>query len=443
MDKHIEFEDVLRAWIIKQGGNPQSFSQMEQQVRWLMHKLGNLLLYLWLVWLTPRYPEKQISCSDCGGAAVYQRQREGLLRTMFGKINYRRAYYVCEQCCQGSYPLDEQLGLRPNQMSAEVERLAGLMGTQMPFAQASEVFEELTLVSLSDHSIDKATQTYGRKMEHQERQWYDETLDDEAMLRRERETSRPLRLYGSLDGGRVRIRHEDPPWRELKVGAWFEAKGQPPSTPDGAWTIQAHNITYYSDIGKAEDFGKTVWATGVQRQADRALELVFLGDGARWIWDLVDLYFPDAVQIVDWFHACEYLAPVAKVAFSDSQQQKKWLQQVKDDLWHGNLTAVMGACQQHVQPQLKGDDDPAQVAVRYFRNNRHRMDYPTYRANGYQIGSGTIESGVKQIASQRMKVSGARWNLDSARFVAKARAAYLSGHWHDLARQSERLSQCA
>ena len=139
------------------------------------------------------------------------------------------------------------------------------------------------------------------------------------------------------------------------------------------------------------------------------------------------------MQIVDWFHACEYLTPVAKAAFSDNQCREKWVEQVKDDLWHGDLSAVIDACQQQVQPQLKRDDDPAQIAVRYFCNNRHRMDYPTYRAHGYQIGSGTIESGVKQIASQRMKVSGARWNLDSARFVSKARAAYLSGHWHDLA----------
>lgn len=324
-----------------------------------------------------------------------------------------------------------------------MERLAGLMGAQMPFAQASEVFEELTLVRLSDHSVNKATRTYGKKMEHQETQWYAETLDNEVMLRRERETARPLRLYGSLDGGRVRVRNEDPPWRELKVGAWFEAKGHPPSKPDGEWTVQAQNITYYCDVITAEDFGRTVWATGVQRQADRALELIFLGDGARWIWDLVDLYFPDAVQIVDWFHACEYLTPVAKAAFADHQRRDKWLEQVKDDLWQGDLTAVIDACQSYCQLDLKVDDDPAQQAVRYFHNNRHRMDYPTYRANGFQIGSGTIESGVKQIASQRMKVSGARWNLDSARLVSKARAAFLSGQWSDLAQQPEPLSACA
>ena len=82
-------------------------------------------------------------------------------------------------------------------------------------------------------------------------------------------------------------------------------------------------------------------------------------------------------------------------------------------------------------------------AVTYYTNNQQRMDYPTYRANGYQIGSGTIESGVKQIATQRMKVPGARWNLQSARLVAKARAAFLSGQWNHWATRRKILPQCA
>lgn len=94
MDKHIEFEESLRAWIRSRGQNPQSLSEMEQQVRWLMHKSGNLLRYLWLVWITPAYPESQIDCPYCGRQAHYQRKREGVLRTMFGKIGYRRAYYT-------------------------------------------------------------------------------------------------------------------------------------------------------------------------------------------------------------------------------------------------------------------------------------------------------------------------------------------------------------
>ena len=225
------------------------------------------------------------------------------------------------------------------------------------------------------------------------------------------------------------------------MGAWFEAKGQPPKKPDGDWAIKAHAITYYTDIAPADAFGHIAWATGVQRDAHRASELVFLGDGAQWIWNLVDLHFPQAVHIVDWFHACEYLAPVAKVAFRDVQQQTQWFEQVKADLWNGNLDAVIGACAQHTDPRR--EDDPAQQAVTYYTNNRQRMDYPTYRANGYQIGSGTIESGVKQIAQQRMQVPGARWNLKTARLVAKARAAFLSGQWPELAARRANLSKAA
>jgi hypothetical protein len=93
--------------------------------------------------------------------------------------------------------------------------------------------------------------------------------------------------------------------------------------------------------------------------------------------------------------------------------------------------------------ELKAEADPVQQAVTYYTNNRQRMDYPTYRKHGYQIGSGTIESAVKQIASQHMKVSGARWNVQSARLVAKARSTFLSGQWDRLATQRRFLPKCA
>lgn len=446
MENNRGIEEQLRVWIANHGENPDSLSQMEGQVRYWMHKLGNMLLFLWLFCLSPRYPERRVTCPHCGEQANYQRKRQATLRTVFGVVHYQRAYYLCAHCHHGHYPLDIDLGLRPNAMSAEVERLAAMVAVEMPFAKGAVVFEELTLISISDQSLDKAAQAYGAEIEQWEDESYEQSLEQEWMLARERDNSAPLRLYGSMDGGRVQTRAaqgEVQPWRELKVGAWFEAKGQPPSKPNGKWTIRAQNISYYSDIASAEDFGKIMWATGVDRQADRTIELVFLGDGARWIWDLVTLYYPDAIQIVDWFHACEYLTPVSKIAFRDSQKQKDWLERVKNDLWQGHLDAVIAACQTHVQPDLAVEDDPAQQAVRYYSNNRQRMDYPTYRANGYQIGSGTIESGVKQIATQRMKVSGARWNLQSARLVAKARAAYLSGQWQQLAQRREYLSKCA
>ena len=184
-----------------------------------------------------------------------------------------------------------------------------------------------------------------------------------------------------------------------------------------------------------------MWATGVQRRAHLAPELIFLGDGAAWIWHLVSAHFPHAVQIVDWFHACAYIDPVAQVACKDKAARDAWVAQVRADLWAGRLEAVIAACAACVNPNR--EHDPAQAAVTDFTHNRHRMDYPTYRAKGYQIGSGTIESGAKQIGLQRMKVPGARWNRDSARYVAKARAAFLSGQWDTLAARRQRLSNAA
>jgi len=432
-------EELIREW-----GEPSSLSEMEQKIRRVVLWLGGVLLWLWLRWEEGRYPPKEKPCPHCGGKATYQRQREGTLHTLLGSIGYRRAYYTCEQCHQGHYPLDDRLGLRPNQMSAELERLAGMVGVQTAFGKGSQLFEALTLIRLSDHSLDKSAQAYGREVEQVEQQGQTEAADQETQLKRKR-TARPvLRLYGAMDGALMHVRgDQDHPWRELKMGAWFQAQGRPPKTPDGKWQIQAENITYYADVCEAKDFGPLLWATGLQRNADRAVELIFIGDGAAWIWRLVEEYFPDAIQIVDWFHACEYLVKVAQQAFPVAQERQAWLKSVRTALWKGWLDSVIDACQAHVQSHRKPEDDAAQQAVTYFTNNRQRMDYPTYRANGYQIGSGTIESAAKQIVAQRMKVTGAIWSLDSARWVAKARTAFLSNQWNDLAARRTRLIRAA
>ena len=431
--------ELIQAW-----EKPGSLSEMEQKIRQCMLWLGRIVLKLWLNWEEGQYRPKERVCPHCQGMAQYQRQRKGTLHTMCGTLKYWRAYYTCKTCHQGHYPLDERLGLRPNQMSAELERLAGLVGVQTAFGKGSQLLEELTLIRLSDHSLDKSAQAYGHEVEQVEQEWQAAAADQTVQVKRKREGRPVLRLYGAMDGAMMHVRGDtDNPWRELKIGAWFQARGRPPKTPDGKWRIQAENITYFADVCEAQAFGELLWASGLQRHADHAIELIFIGDGAAWIWRLVTYYFPDAIQIVDWFHACEYLVDVARSAYSEAKKRQHWLTTVRSALWDGELDAVIDACQAHIQPDRDSDDDPAQKAVTYFTNNRSRMDYPTYRNNGYQIGSGTIESAAKQIVSQRMKVTGAIWNLDSARLVAKARAAFLSDQWSDLAARRTHLKRAA
>jgi hypothetical protein len=417
---------------------------MERTVRVALQEVGLSMLSAWLEQQEGSSVENSITC-QCGGMAEYQRKREAVLLTSLGKVHYKRAYYLCPACHKGTFPLDERLGLRPGEMSAELESLLGVVGALMPFGKGTELFERLALVKASPQSADKATEAMGGEVMRVEEEWKAASRDAEAVNAQERVGKIGPRLYGSLDAVKYHDREkrseEDEGWRDLKVGVWFETDAKPPSKPDEDWDIRARNITYYCDILEAEKFGDLVWATGFQRKALQAVEIVFLGDGADWVWNLVSEHYPWAVQIVDWFHATEHLGTVAKAAYSDSAEQKAWLSKVKEHLWAGSVDEVVKALEA-LAAEGKGGGEPAK-AVAYFKKHRQRMDYAAFRAKGYQIGSGTVESGCKQMGIQRMKIPGAIWSTEGSRRTAKARAAFLSGQWDTLASRREHLPRAA
>lgn len=429
MNDITKIAEMMVELVSAQLGEGLTLTDIEQATRQMMQEVGRETVRMKVESLTPAYAAPRVVCA-CGAEARYVRRRPAKLHTLFGKVVVKRAYYLCDDCHQGSYPLDAQLGLRPNALSAEVCRLAAMTGVQLPFETGRALFEALTLVSVSDQAMAKATQGVGAVVMARE-ETQGARAQDAAFIRRQGRTGGgPVRLYGSIDATKVHIRDDsDYRWRDLKLGAWFEAAGQPPKTPDDEWTIQARNIRYYTDICPASSFGDLVWSSGVACQAHLAHELVMLGDGADWIWNLVDTCFPRAVQILDWFHACEHLLPVAQAALATQEQQQEWVSRMKDLLWQGRIPELIAACDTLAE---HCDHDVIRTTANYFETHQKRMRYDYFRRQGYQIGSGTIESAAKQIGTMRMKVPGAIWNETSARQVAKARAAFLSDQWQSL-----------
>jgi len=406
-----------------------TLTAIEQTTRVILQEVGRQTVENTLKTMNHPYPEPRTTCS-CGDEAAYIRRRPARLHTLFGKLQVTRAYYLCSTCYHGTYPLDKKLGLRPNGLSAELARLAAMTGVQLPFGAGRDLLEALTLVSVSDQAMGKATRQVGEKVVAQEKMWQESATDEPLLLQRQRERRRPLRLYGTMDAAKVHIREEDGHrWRDLKIGAWFEASGQPPTSPNGEWSIQAKNITYYTDICPAQDFGTLLWSSGVAHDAQLAHELVMLGDGADWIWNLVGAHFPNAIEILDWFHACEHLLPVAQAVFATAEDQACWVKEMKQLMWDGQIEELITACEKLLATCA---NDVIHTTINYFENHKERMRYAYFRKQGYQIGSGTIESAAKQIGLMRMKVPGATWNEGNARLVAKARAAYLSDQWQSL-----------
>ena len=359
---------------------------------------------------------KRIGC-ECGAKAKRISKRRAKVMTVFGWVSYRRSYYGCDRCRKKQHQVDEAWGISPGEVSAVLRKLLAIVGVDIAFERARRTIKEFLLVEVSDNTIRKQTQYMGERQAEIEAEWMRDSDDESWLQERERIIEGvPERLYGSMDGAQVLVGEE---WRELKTISWYrvaEIYGQEQS--------KAQEISYYSEIAPVQDFSRLVWATGLRRLADKAKELIFVCDGAAWIWKLVEQYYPHAVQIIDWYHACEYFTPIADAVFSQETERQNWLQEVKDWLWKGKIEEVIQACQAFTQHGLAAD--ATQKAVTYFTNNAHRMKYAEYRAKGYWIGSGTVESACKQIATARLKIAGARWTLSGATATAKARAAGLS-----------------
>lgn len=358
---------------------------------------------------------KRIACS-CGHQSQRISRRAGKLLTVFGWLSYRRSYYGCSHCGQKTLPLDATWHINPGKVSPVMSKLLAIAGVNVSFDRARSNLVDFLLVEVSDNTIRKYTEQMGKKQADAESQWIAQSQDEAWLQSREHTINDvPARLYGSMDGVQVPVGME---WRELKTLTWYQV-----DPVYGKEKKRSQEISYHCEIAQAEEFGKLLWASGVRRFADKTPELIFVCDGAVWIWNLVSHYFPDAVQIVDWYHACEYLTPIASGVSSDEKQQKDWVQKTKDWLWQGKIKKVIQECQKYLTSLAA---EAARAAISYFSNNQHRMKYAEYRKKGYAIGSGTVESACKQIATARLKISGARWTLEGIIATAKARAAWLT-----------------
>jgi hypothetical protein len=407
-----------------------SLSEMEVEIRQMCHELGGEIIVECLEAQTPHYPEDQVPCPGCGGKAGYVCRREGTSITLMGRIRYRRPYYGCASCHQGHYPLDEKLGIQPGQMSTEVIQLAALQGVQGSFATARDLLMRMALLDLSPNSIRKACHQIGRQITTREESRQQCSQDLDQQRQHQRRGNKPNRIYGSIDGFRI---HLDGDWHEMKAGCWWTTH----CLPSGE--LQAENITYFVDYLSATDFSDLVWATGFERLADQTDEVIFVADGAEWIWNIVDTHFPNAVQILDWYHAFSYVQSVAQAAIPDLAERTRWLEQQHQHLWQGQRSPVFRACRQLVEVA----PDAVQKTLTFFANQRSRMHYGRFRAAGYQIGSGTMESGCKQLGVGRLKIAGAQWQSEGARLLAKARAVYLNGDWDELTASQPPLPQIA
>lgn len=395
-------------------------SDLEKALRTSIQEIARNSFGKMLTLLDERNYGVDANC-QCGAKAKRVSKRETQVLGIFGWSPYRRSYYNCDKCGQNWVALDETEHLRAGQATPLMSSLLALSGITVSFEEAREQIGQYLAVNVSANTIRKETQLIGEKQAMRESEWIAKSQDLDHLQERERLCEEPKRMYGSIDGAFAPVEDE---WREMKTVCWYQAGLRYQSEK-----LHAKDIAYYSSFEKAEPFGELLWGTAVHHRADQAKELIFVCDGAAWIWKQVEKLFPKAVQIVDWYHANQYLYAVAEVFSASKEEQKQWLLEMKELLWDGQIETIIKRC--HALLEKLGE--PVFRLISYYSNNIERMRYKDFRAKNYLVGSGTVESACKQIVSMRLKRSGARWTEHGALMTAKARTAWLSRDWNIVA----------
>lgn len=327
------------------------------------------------------------------------------------------------------FPLDEQLKLNRSAYSEELARRMVWLSGLLPYEQCAAVFEQIGERLIPASSIWRQTQQHGERL-------YAAVQDQQEQVSVERvvlpavKYDHDQRKGVSMDGGMVNIRGEG--WRELKVGAVFDVETRLERNPQTQQLDEmAHglNVHYTAVLGSKDAFTPALWALAVAQDVPTAKERAVIGDGAAWVWNVAEDVCPDGRQIVDWFHAVQHLAEAATAFYPDENdypKRQRWLRTYKDHLYMGRIDKITVALHRRERADL----------ATYFETHQRRMQYLEFREEGFPIGSGTIESGVKQF-KQRLTGTGMRWKADNAQRMLIIRAAVLDGDfpalWSDAA----------
>jgi hypothetical protein len=289
--------------------------------------------------------------------------------------------------------------------------LSGLL----TYERSSEVFERIAHRHIPSASIWRQTQKYGAQLQayQQDEQRY--VSVERVVLANQRDLVQKRKGL-SLDGGMVNIRGEG--WKEFKVGTIFEVEQRwerDPKTRELQQVPHAKGMLYTAVLGSVSDFAPAFWKLAVEQRIPQMDDTSVTGDGAEWIWNLTMDLFPDSLQIVDWFHACQHLSQAASALFPDDPDcVKRWYAAALNDLFHGSAASIANELVQAGFPEH----------AHYFHVHQRRMQYQEFREEGYPIGSGTVESGVKQFKA-RLTGAGMRWSRPAARQMLLIRAAVL------------------
>jgi len=369
----------------------------------------------------------------CGGDFVNQKRVEKNIRTVVGDVRVERTYQRCNNCGDWRVPQDVVLDVEGTVFSPGLRRMMAKTGAEVCFDKARDMIRDVGGLEVTDKEVERVAESVGADIARRNEENMAAAMDDEIPMPDEA----PATLYIAADGTGVPVLRRETVGRkgkaedgiartrEVKLGAVFtqtglDDKGDPVRDPI--------STTYVGKIENCDEFGARLYAEAFERGCEKAERVVFIADGAPWLWNIADLHFGKALQILDYYHAAEHLGDAAKLLHpEDEVGRKRWFKKMEKHLWKGDIEKLLAQLSSlNVRGKKK---EQVEKTTAYFEKNKNRMRYGQFRKQGLFIGSGVVEAGCKSLIAQRLKQSGMHWSVRGANSIIALRCCIESGNF--------------
>jgi len=377
--------------------------------------------------------------------------RPQTIHGLFGMIEYKRAYYVSTEGGDGFFPLDEKLGIEKKHTPG-CNYFMSLFTSQGVYEKSKGRFHEIfrpegkDLISMRkvldmDYELGERVENVRQGeiekiYERGEGIEMEDAVDGVMAVSVDATKVREKLGEEITSGGRKRykIGFKDAKIATVSEVRWDEKRKE----------AKCVNISYVSAEEHADDFFKRIWVEMNRRSRDLSChQIVFLGDGADWIWNRVgDLANDRSVLILDFYHACEHLADLCKVLYGEGTEEfRKQFDRWTDLFYKGKVQKVIDQMREiMVDTRKQSILESLLGQISYFEDNKEKMHYDKYRKMRLPIGSGTVESACKNVIGGRMKGGGMTWSPSGADGMLQIRSSVESGRFYSDFKQTLKMA---
>ena len=373
--------------------------------------------------------EKEIGkeCPKCGKINKPKKYNsKKIIKTRTGDITVNYNIYKC-LCGECYHSIEEKYhGIIVDEQEIKVspqvaEMITEVGVTSRSFNDAERILKDFNLVSITSPQIRKITEYIGLKIHDDIKEKSENTYDNIVELAdKEVEIKKGYTMVIEFDGSMIRkLLETGTEWKELKLGVILVKNAK-------AKVIRRGYISYF---GEAEVFKKFLFQLAVDMNYLEMENIQVIADGAHWIWNICKELFPNAIEVLDYYHCKENVYGYYKIVYPNddkkaNKEAKKIMNMIEQEK---NINKVLKKI-----PSVENIPLGVVNLPSYLEYHKNRIKYKTLLEKGFDIGSGVIESGNKNVIQHRMKQTGMQWHEDSIKAISTLRCKLFSEKWNDV-----------